>query len=66
MTDMDTSTERHADNSDQEQQREMVEQARSLAGVADVIDLYNHLAPYTGVMSYVQQTQVRNATGGNL
>jgi hypothetical protein len=63
---MEQLTKSHKGNG-QDAQRELVERARTLPGVADVIDLYQRLTPYTGVVSHVQQTQVlHNATGGNL
>ncbi len=46
-------------------QRELVERARALPGVASVLDVYGRLTEYTGVMVNVQHSQVRNATGGN-
>lgn len=49
----------------QEVQRELVERARSLPGVASLLDVYGRLTAYTGVMVNVQHSQVRNATGGN-
>ena len=45
-------------------QQEMVERARALPGVAEVVDLYGHLNAYTRFVN-VQPSQVRNATGGN-
>ena len=62
---MDTLTERQDGKSNQDAQRELVERAQSLPGVAEVIAVYEHLAPYTNVVSFVQQTQVHYATGGN-
>ncbi|MFN2569438.1 MAG: hypothetical protein ABR564_07535 [Candidatus Dormibacteria bacterium] len=46
-------------------QRELVERARSLPGVAEVMEVYGRLSAYTTVMVNVQPSQVRNATGGN-
>jgi hypothetical protein len=46
-------------------QRDLVEQARSLPGVAEVLDVYGRLAAYTTLMVNVQPSQVKNATGGN-
>lgn len=45
-------------------QHEMVEQARALPGVAEVIDLYGRLSAYARFVN-VQHSRVRNATGGN-
>ncbi len=45
-------------------QQEMVERARALPGVAEVVDLYGRLSAYTCFVN-VQPSQVRNATGGN-
>jgi hypothetical protein len=45
-------------------QKEMVERARALPGVAEVVDLYGRLSTYTRFVN-VQPSQVRNATGGN-
>jgi hypothetical protein len=55
-------TEQHSDN--QAAQQELVERARSLPGVADVIDVFGRLSVYTQFVN-VQPSQVRNATGGN-
>jgi hypothetical protein len=49
----------------QQAQKDLVEQARALPGVADVVDLYARLSPYTVLGVYLQPGQVRNATGGN-
>jgi hypothetical protein len=49
----------------QRAQKDLVEQARALPGVADVVDLYARLSPYTVLGVYLQPGQVRNATGGN-
>lgn len=49
----------------QETQRDLVKRARALPGVAEVMDVYGRLAPYTNVLVNVQPSQVRNATGGN-
>lgn len=46
-------------------QEELVRQARSLPGVAEVLEVYGKLSAYTSVMINVQPSQVRNATGGN-
>lgn len=46
-------------------QRELVDRARALPGVADVLDVYGKLSQYTNVLVNVQPSQVRNATGGN-
>jgi hypothetical protein len=52
-------------NEEQAAQQELVKQARSLPGVADVVDLYGRLSAYSQIVN-VQTSQVRNATGGNL
>lgn len=49
----------------QRTQKALVEQARALPGVADVVDLYARLSPYADLVVNVQPGQVRNATGGN-
>jgi hypothetical protein len=49
----------------QKAQRAIVEQARGLPGVADVLDVYGRVSQYTDVLVNVQPSQVRNATGGN-
>lgn len=54
-----------AESAKQTQQRELVERARSLPGVAEVLDVYGRLSAYTNVVANVQPSQVRNATGGN-
>lgn len=54
--------EQHSDN--QAAQQEMVEKARSLPGVAEVVDVFGRLSVYTQFVN-VQPSQVRNATGGN-
>jgi hypothetical protein len=54
-----------AQEDNQAAQRELVERARSLPGVAEVLDVYGRLSAYTNVMVNVQPSQVRNATGGN-
>ncbi len=46
-------------------QRDLVELARSLPGVAEVMDVYGRLEQYTNILVNVQPSQVRNATGGN-
>jgi len=55
--------ERESDR--QQAQGDLMEQARGLPGVAEVMDLYGRLAPYTNIIVNVQPSQVRNATGGN-
>ena len=57
-------TEAPSDN--QAAQRELVERAQSLPGVAELIQVYGRLSAYTNVMVNVQPSQVRNATGGNV
>jgi hypothetical protein len=58
--------ERTEQQSDRQQvQRDLVEQARELPGVAEVMDVYGRLAAYTNLVVNVQPSQVRNATGGN-
>jgi hypothetical protein len=49
----------------QAEQAKLVEMARTMPGVADVVDVYGRLSPYVGIAAYVQPAQVRNATGGN-
>jgi hypothetical protein len=49
----------------QHAQRAIVEQAQRLPGVAEVLDVYGRLSPYTNALVNVQPNQVRNATGGN-
>ncbi len=49
----------------QEAQRDLMERARALPGVADVMEVYGRLTPYTNLLVNVQLSQVRNATGGN-
>jgi hypothetical protein len=59
-------SERAAEQSEnQAAQRQLVERARSLPGVAQVIEVYGRLSSYTAVMVNVQPEQARNATGGN-
>jgi len=55
--------ERESDR--QQAQGDLMEQARGLPGVAEMMDLYGRLAPYTNIIVNVQPSQVRNATGGN-
>ncbi|MGH9021872.1 MAG: hypothetical protein ACRDV9_02015 [Acidimicrobiia bacterium] len=50
---------------DQAVQQELVQRARSMSGVAEVLDVYGKLTAYTNVLVNVQPSQVRNATGGN-
>jgi hypothetical protein len=58
-------TERREQQSDnQAAQQEMVEKARSLPGIAEVVDVFGRLSVYTQFVN-VQPSQVRNATGGN-
>jgi hypothetical protein len=47
-------------------QQELVQEARDLPGVAEVLEVYGKLSKYTSVMVNVQLAQVRNATGGNI
>ena len=58
--------ERKVETSSENQaaQQEMVERARALPGVAEVVDLYGRLSAYTRFVN-VQPSQVRNATGVN-
>ena len=49
----------------QASQRDLVEQARSLPGVAQIMDVYSQLCRYTNLVVDVQPGHVRNATGGN-
>lgn len=55
--------EQASDN--QAAQQELVERARSLPGVAEVVDLYDRLSAYTQFVN-VQLSQTRNASGGNV
>ena len=58
-------TERREQQSDnQAAQQEMVEKARSLPGIAEVVDVFGRLSVYTQFVN-VQPSQVRNVTGGN-
>lgn len=58
-------TERREQQSDnQAAQQEMLEKARSLPGIAEVVDVFGRLSVYTQFVN-VQPSQVRNATGGN-
>jgi len=61
---MSPQEERVSEN--QEAQRELVEQACALPGVAALMDVYGRLTPYTQLYMNVQANQVRNATGGNV
>lgn len=54
----------HTESPNQVAQQKLVDQARSLPGVATVIDTYEQLIAYTQLVN-VQPSQVRNATGGN-
>jgi hypothetical protein len=47
----------------QRDQHELVEEARRLPGIAEVLDTYGRLAPYT--ITNPQPSQIRNATGAN-
>lgn len=58
-------TTRQQKSDNQSAQRELVEHARSLPGVAEMIDVYGRLSAYTNVFVNVQSGQARNATGGN-
>lgn len=49
----------------QRDQHELVEEARRLPGIAEVLDTYGRLAPYTNVLLNTQPSQIRNATGAN-
>ena len=49
----------------QVKQRELVEQARSLPGVAETLDTYGNLRKYVQPVN-IQSDQVHNATGGNV
>lgn len=59
------STNRAGRSERQRAQRDLVEQARSMPGVAQILDVYGRLDQYTSVLVNVQPGQVRNATGGN-
>ena len=56
---------REPESERREAQRDLVERARSFPGVAEVMDVYGRLAPYTSSVIDVQPGQVRNGTGGN-
>lgn len=60
-----TTTPRSEQHDRQSAQRDLVEQARALPGVAQIMDLYGQLDQFTSVLVNVQPGQVRNATGGN-
>ena len=47
-------------------QREMVERARALPGVADVLEVYGKLSVYSPWPMNLQPFQARNATGANV
>lgn len=65
-TDRDGEVGRVKKTSDlQRDQHELVEEARRLPGVAEVLDTYGRLAPYTSVVLNTQPSQIRNATGAN-
>lgn len=59
-------TERKTQSNNQSAQQELVERARALPGVADVMDVYARLNAYTSVLINVQPSQVKSATGGNV
>jgi hypothetical protein len=61
---MPESTEPPSEN--QAAQQELVQRARALPGVAELLEVYGKLSAYTDVMVDVQPSQVRNATGGNV
>lgn len=60
----DRSMPERNESENQVAQQKLVEQARSLPGVAAVLDIYGRLSTYTQFVN-VQPSQVRNATGGN-
>ena len=60
----DRSMPERNESENQVAQQKLVEQARSLPGVAAVLDIYGRLSTYTQFVN-VQPRQVRNATGGN-
>lgn len=47
-------------------QKELVDRARRLPGVAEAMDVYERLVPYAQPYANVQPSQLRNATGGNV
>ena len=58
-------TERREQQSDnQASQKEMIEKAQSLPGIAEVIEVFGRLSGYMQFVN-VQPSQVHNATGGN-
>lgn len=52
-------------SSNQAAQQELVERARALPGVAELMDTYGRLSSYTNVLVNVQPSQVRDAASGN-
>lgn len=50
----------------QAEQADLVDRARAIPGVADVIDVYGKLTRYMRATEWAQPAQMRNATGGNL
>jgi hypothetical protein len=61
---MSRATQPKRDN--QAAQKELVEQARRIPGVADAMDVHERLAPYLQPYANVQLSQLHNATGGNV
>jgi len=59
------SKDREPGSSEQATQRELVEQGRSLPGVAAVLDVYERLRKYTEAVKTLPPP-TRNATGGNI
>ena len=56
----------HPKSDNQAAQKELVDQARRLPGVAEAMDVYERLVPYAQPYANVQSSQLRNATGGNV
>lgn len=56
----------HPKSDNQAAQRELVDRARRLPGVAEAMDVYERLVPYAQPYANVQPSQLRNATGGNV
>lgn len=59
-------SEVQGEDSNQEIQLKLMDQAQDLPGVADVVEVYEKLAYYTQLYMNVQPSQVKNATSGNL
>ena len=62
---MDEAQARSAASLDQATQKDLVEEAKKLPGVAAVLEVYGQLAPYVSGVQSLPTTQIRSATGGN-